>query len=107
MNGTVLTKCDQCRAMYAERNPPQEPPCETCIVDLLPENRSAAEIYMICRNQVIVAGMGQILDISIPAIKIVMDLYNIQDQKKCLNKVRAVFYHFLKDQEKNAHCILG
>lgn len=85
--------------MYAERKPPQEPPCEKCWVDLLPENREAAEIYMETRNQFITAGMGQVVDISIPAIKIVMDLYGIQDQKKCLHKVRAAFHHFMKDKD--------
>jgi len=42
--------------MFAERNPPQEPPCDTCTdeakrVDLLPENEVAAKIFLIVRNQ--------------------------------------------------------
>ena len=54
---------------------------------------------MITRGQLITAGMGQIIDISIPAIKIVMDLYNVKDQKECLSKVRAAF-HELKPEPK-------
>jgi len=69
-------------------------------VDLLPENREAAEVYMETRNQFITAGMGQVVDISIPAIKIVMDLYGIQDQKKCLHKVRSTFHHFNKEHQE-------
>lgn len=86
--------------MYAKR-PNEEPPCITCRVDLMHENKQAAEIYMISRGQIITAGMGQPIDISIPAIKIVMDLYpgGISDQWKCLNKVRAAFHHFKPDPE--------
>ena len=32
------------------------------------------------------------VDISIPAVKIVMDLYGIIDQKRCLEKVLKTFY---------------
>lgn len=92
--------CDQCRAARAKRNPPEEPPCDECWVDLMPENREAAEIYMMTRGQIISAGMGQVIDISIPAVKIVMDLYEIRNQKKCLAKVRTAFHHFLKKEEK-------
>lgn len=97
-DGTVSTKCDQCRATYAERNPPQEPPCETCWVDLMPENRQAAEVYMINRSQYITAGMGQPVDINNLAIFGTMDRYpgGIKNQWKCLQKVRAVFHHFNK-----------
>ena len=94
----MFTKCDQCRAAYGERTPPEEPPCATCWVDLMPENADAAKVYMICQNQFITAGMGQVVDISIPAVKIAMDLYRVQDQKKCLSKVQAVFHLFLKEQ---------
>jgi len=69
-------------------------------VDLLPENKQAAEVYMVTRNQVITAGMGQPIDISIPAIKIVMDIWGIRDQKKCLSKVRSAFHHFNKEQQE-------
>ena len=90
--------CDQCRAVKAKRDPPEKPPCDTCWVDLMPENADAAKIYMVTQGQTIAAGMGQAIDISIPAIKIVMDLYpgGIKDQWKCLSKVRAAFHHFLE-----------
>jgi len=86
--------------MYAKR-PNEEPPCETCRVDLLLENKQAAEVYMVTRSQFITAGMGQVIDISIPAVKIIMDLYpgGISDQWKCLSKVRAAFHHFKPESE--------
>ena len=57
---------------------------------------------MIARNQLITAGMGQVIDISIPAVKIVMDLWNVHDQKKCLSKVLAASSHFRKQEEKKS-----
>jgi len=42
--------------------------------------------------------MGEVTDISIPAIKIVMDIYGVNDQLGCLNMVRKVFHHFLEKQ---------
>ena len=55
---------------------------------------------MMVRSQYITAGMGQVVDVSIPAVKIVMDLLGVHDQLKCLNKVRATFRHFLNKDKK-------
>lgn len=87
--------------MYSDREPPEDPPCDRCWVDLMPENKEAYEVYMITQGQIIAAGMGQTIDISIPAVKIVMDLYpgGIKNQWKCLSKVRATFHHFLKERK--------
>ena len=60
----------------------------------MPENREAAEVYMVVRNQFITAGLGQVIDVSIPAVKIVMDLFGVLNQKECLLKVLSVFHHF-------------
>lgn len=94
--------CDQCRAKRAKLDPPEEPPCDTCRVELMPENKEAVEVYMMTRNQIITTGMGQAIDISIPAICNVMDRYpgGIKNQWRCLNKVRMAFHHFLKNEKK-------
>jgi hypothetical protein len=81
--------------MYGNRIPPDEPPCETCRVDLLGENYEAAEIYIMCRNQVITAGMGEIVDINLQTVKTVMDLYGVKNQRECMEKVSKTFRHFL------------
>lgn len=60
------------------------------------ENEDAAQVYIVTRNQVVNSGMG-VADISIPAVKVVMDLYQVKNQLACLNKVRKLFYHFLKE----------
>jgi len=76
--------------MYAERTPPATPPCETCRVELVDENQEAAKVFMMTRNQVVSVG-GQVADISIPAVKIVMDLYQVRNQRECFEKVRGLF----------------
>ena len=93
-DGRILTRCDQCCEMHEERNPPTIPPCRTCKVELLDENEDAATVFMLTRRQVVTADQGQIIDISIPAVKIAMDLNGVKDQKECLLKVRRTFYHF-------------
>ena len=82
--------------MYGQRNPPQDPPCHQCRVELSIENEVYAKVYMMARRQVVTAGMGQIVDISIPAVKIAMDLHGVKDQIACLNRVRKLFHHFLE-----------
>lgn len=55
---------------------------------------------MLTRSQVITAGMGQVIDISIPAVKIAMDLFHVKDQLTCLNKVRALFYRMQENSDE-------
>ena len=100
-DGTVLTKCDQCRQMYAERRPPGEPPCESCRVELKEENKDIARVYMEARGQVITAGMGDVVDINILAVTKLMDLYGIKNQVEVLSKVRKTFHHFLSKGNKS------
>lgn len=91
--------------MYAQRTPPAKPPCGTCRVDLLEENRDAGDVFSLCRDQVITAGMGDVIGISIPAIKDTMDICNIRDQKSCLQKVLTLFYASQKNMRvKNESC---
>lgn len=71
-------------------------------VVLDPQNHDAAAIYMLTRNQVVTAGMGQPVDISIPAVKIAMDLYEVKDQRACLERVLRVFQHFERIRRDNA-----
>jgi len=88
--------------MYAERKPPGTPPCESCRVELKVENEDAAEVYMMTRRQYVTRHNGRydhVVDIDIPAVKTVMDLYGVGDQKTCLLKVRSIFHHFLKEIE--------
>ena len=78
--------------VYAMHEPPMDPPCDGCRVTLLAENEDAALVYMITRRQYITGEYGRVVDISIPAVKIVMDMHGIIDQKRCLEKVLKTFY---------------
>lgn len=94
-DGTVLTKCDQCSSMHAERNPPTEPPCDTCRVELNEENAEAAKIYMICQRQVITAGeANEVIDLNYQTVKTMMDLYGVKDQRSVFELVCKTFHHF-------------
>lgn len=88
--------------MYAKRKPPENPPCITCRVDLMEENEEVGQVFMLTRRQYVTAGQGQVVDISIPAVKVVMDLLKIENQKICLMRVRDLFHHF-----ENARCDAG
>ena len=98
-DGTVLSKCDQCRQIYGERKPPEEPPCESCYVELAKSNEEAAMIYRLCQGQVITAG-EQIVDINYIAVKTVMDIYGVKNQRRCLGVVARTFHHFENERRK-------
>ena len=69
----------------------------TGCVDLVPENQDAAQVYMTVRGQVVTAGNGQVIDLDFNAVKTVMDLYGVRDQRDCFEKVRTCFFHFLNE----------
>jgi hypothetical protein len=60
---------------------------------LLPENEEAFFIYNVVRNQAIFAGMDGIpVDLDYKAVKIVMDLYGVENQRECFEKVTKVWH---------------
>jgi hypothetical protein len=66
-------------------------PCETCRKEPSQQNADAYQIFLLVQNQVIVAGMGDILDLSFPAVQFAMDLYGIRNQRECFEKVKYLF----------------
>lgn len=48
----------------------------------------------------------RIADVSIPAVKIAMDLCEVKNQKKCLEGVMRIFHNFIGDQEPHASGIV-
>lgn len=97
---TQGNKCKTCQQIYAERTPPQSPPCDKCKVELRSENEEVATVYMTTRRQVITVGHGEVVDISIPAIMAVMDIHSVKDKKHCMLKVINLFHHFLNEAKK-------
>jgi hypothetical protein len=104
-DGRVLTKCDQCRQMYAERTPPGEPPCETCWVELREENEDVARIFQIVRGQVITWFNGQVdvvMDLNHLAVWAAIDHFGVRNPRECFERVLKMFYKVLKEQKNES-----
>jgi len=96
-DGVVIsTRCDQCRVMYSERNPPGEPPCSECYVDVMLENVEALQIFNIVQDQFIM-GMGGPVAINHMAIHSAMALYSVKDRKSCFRKVLTLANRKIKE----------
>jgi hypothetical protein len=86
--------------VYNNRKPPEEPPCWKCKVDLLEENWEAAEIFTLCRGQVVTAGMGDVIDINLVPVMMVIDRKGTHNPLSCVIKVQTLFQEFLKRSRK-------
>jgi len=75
--------------MYGARNPPEEPPCDTCKPETIEENVQAIEIFYLTRNQLIMSMNGPI-DIMHEPIYRAMDLHNVKNRKACFYKVLSM-----------------
>ena len=87
--------CKACKATHARRGEP--PPCDSCIPPLMPENVDAINVYLLVRNQVITVGMGEVVDLHFPSVKIMMDMLEVKNQRQCFDKVLYIFHDWLKD----------
>jgi len=81
-NERVITACEQCIQIYAERSEREgrqiEPPCDTCRVTLLSENAEAVKIYRIIRGQVRTLG-EQVIDLDHVALWQAIDRYRVKN----------------------------
>ena len=75
--------------MYENRQPPEEPPCNDCRIDPIPENVQAISLFRRVQYQLIM-GMGGPVDVSHEAMHRAMDLYDIEDRKRCFTKMLAL-----------------
>ena len=58
-------------------------------------------VFQVCANQVI-AGAGGVIDINLLTVKMVMDLYGVEDQVHCMDRVRIMFSAYMAAiREKN------
>lgn len=67
--------------------------CPYGVVDLMPGNYFAWQLYQKCSSQVIVAGMGDILGIKFEAIDFLFNLYKINnryERKILFEKIQLV-----------------
>lgn len=80
------TDCGDCRQIYTERDPPEEPPCITCKILPYPENEDALKVFFTVQYQFVVGFNGSI-DISHLAIDAAIKRNEITNQQDCFNKV--------------------
>lgn len=89
--------CIVCKDIWKDKG--SDPPCADCIVVLRHDNEDAIRVYLMCRSQVITAGMeGKPIAPNILTIIEVMKLYNVDNPKDCLWRVLHLFSHFLAEQ---------
>lgn len=75
---------------------------------LMPENEQAMEVYGLVRGQVITAGLdGTLIDVSIPALKVVLDELGIgigaddpEARRECFLKVIGLARHMIKHERE-------
>jgi len=68
----------------------------TCRAELDEGNADVGKVYMMTRRQYVTAGMGEPIDISVPAIESAMRICRVKlkDRYKCAMRVKNLFHHF-------------
>ena len=70
--------------------------CQECLPPLMEENLDAVKVYLLCRKQLVFAGMGEPVDINHLAVHEAMRLYRVRDRQDCFERVLAVSSHMLE-----------
>lgn len=78
--------CKNCRMVYANMIPPENPPCEKCYVEPHEKNRDAIRIFLMVRYQLIL-GMSGPVDINHLAIDAAMNRESIFNKSDCFRRV--------------------
>jgi len=89
--------CKGCMSMYGNRVPPETPPCESCRVELMPENHEAFNIYLTTRSQYIMGYSGPVA-INQLAIWELIDRLKVKDPVNVFNRVVRCGQVFLARQ---------
>lgn len=79
--------------MYADRRPPQTPPCATCRVDPMPENADAIRVFLPVRYQFIM-GEGGPVDLNHLAIEAAMRREGV-GTKTCFDKACSLGFWWI------------
>ena len=92
--------CIACREMWENKN--DESPCRACMVVLEEGNVDAVKVFFAVRHHVVIHEVDKdksYLDLDIKAAKMAMDIYKVkfEDQEKCYERVRGLFFQMGKD----------
>jgi hypothetical protein len=95
-----LSSCEVCREGYKSLSSKKgkEPPCEKCKPELIKENEEALKIYVICQNQVLMSGFGDIVDLNYNALEFIMSLYNVKNKRECFEKIIKIFRYIQENK---------
>lgn len=92
--------CEVCKRLKGDKFDSND--CKDCLPELMDENKDAARVYLLCRDQAIMAPMGGPVALNHMAVHEAMRLYEVEDRRGCFEKVLKVFQHFLeKSREEN------
>jgi hypothetical protein len=72
--------------MYGARNPPEEPPCENCRVNVLSDNQEALNVYLTTRSQYIMGFNGPVA-INQMAVWELIDRLEVKDPVNVFHRV--------------------
>ena len=73
------------------------PDCSKCLPEVEPENEDAVEIYSLVYSQAIYVGMeGVAVDLDFNALKLALDLNEVENQRDCFHKVLMMWRHINK-----------
>ena len=89
---TGREKCKDCVHLYSLDN--TEPECKECPhkeIILYPENQDLFFIFLLIRNQILTAGMGEIIGINHLTLLELLNLYHIPEKKKAFEIINNVF----------------
>ena len=76
--------------------------CAVCLPPLRDENTDAVKIYLLTRNQLIFAGMGEAVEINHLAVHAALDRLKIPNDGECFEKVLRLSAHMLdRSSDKN------
>jgi hypothetical protein len=84
------------------KNRGTEPPCWDCFPVLLEENKFLFQVYKLVAGQVIVAGMGEVLDLNICAVDVAFDAFDVPRElrNKYLHRLISMFRARLAERKE-------
>lgn len=71
--------CEICANLHAEKG--RDPPCDSCSIDLLPENVETVQLYNLVRGQVLLTALGDSIDLNYTSVIEVMKLIGVEDSR--------------------------
>jgi len=95
--------CEVCSEIHKGKG--SVPPCDICFPPLLEDNKDLLRIYHLVANQVIVAGMGEVLDLNICAVEIAFDQFGVPRdlRPKYLARLMSMFRTRLAERKEEEY----